>query len=45
MRLGDLKLGGINVHVPGDKANFQGDFDFTVLTWPATLPLGCYKLI
>ena len=29
MRLGDLKLGDINIHVPGEKANFQGDFDFT----------------
>ncbi|UUZ69428.1 putative Ig domain-containing protein [Polaromonas sp. P2-4] len=29
LRLGDLKLGDINVHIPADKANFQGDFDFT----------------
>ena len=29
LRLGDLKLGDINIHVPGDKANFQADFDFT----------------
>ena len=29
LRLGDLKLGDINVHVPTDKANFQGDFDFS----------------
>lgn len=29
LRLGDLKLGDINIHVPGDKANFQGDFDFS----------------
>ncbi|HSV48544.1 MAG TPA: hypothetical protein VLJ58_22340, partial [Ramlibacter sp.] len=29
LRLGDLKLGDINVHIPTDKANFQGDFDFS----------------
>ncbi|QNM98964.1 PPC domain-containing protein [Chitinimonas koreensis] len=29
LRLGDLKLGDINVHVPADRANFQADFDFT----------------
>ena len=29
LRLGDLKLGDINVHIPVDKAVFQGDFDFT----------------
>ncbi|WP_233259655.1 CARDB domain-containing protein, partial [Ramlibacter sp. WS9] len=29
LRLGDLKLGDINVHIPADKANFQGDFDFS----------------
>ncbi|MDZ4255508.1 MAG: putative Ig domain-containing protein, partial [Sulfuritalea sp.] len=29
LRLGDLKIGDINVHVPVDRANFQGDFDFT----------------
>ena len=29
LRLGDLKLGDINIHMPGDRANFQGDFDFT----------------
>jgi len=29
LRLGDLKLGDINIHVPGNKAAFQGDFDFT----------------
>lgn len=29
LRLGDLKIGDINVHLPGDKANFQGDFDFS----------------
>jgi len=29
LRLGDLKIGDINVHLPTDKANFQGDFDFT----------------
>ena len=29
LRLGDLKLGDINVHIPDDKAVFQGDFDFS----------------
>ncbi|HLF95978.1 MAG TPA: CARDB domain-containing protein, partial [Methylococcaceae bacterium] len=29
LRLGDLKIGDINVHLPGDKAHFQGDFDFS----------------
>ncbi|MES2942355.1 MAG: hypothetical protein V4772_05745, partial [Pseudomonadota bacterium] len=29
LRLGDLKLGDINVHIPEDRANFQGDFDFS----------------
>ena len=29
LRLGDLKVGDINVHLPADKANFHGDFDFT----------------
>lgn len=29
LRLGDLKIGDINIHVPADRANFQGDFDFT----------------
>jgi len=29
LRLGDLKLGDINIHLPVDRANFQGDFDFT----------------
>jgi subtilase family serine protease len=28
-RLGDIKIGNINVHVPSDRALFQGDFDFT----------------
>jgi len=28
-RLGDLKLGDINVHLPAGKASFQGDFDFS----------------
>jgi hypothetical protein len=27
-RLGDIKIGRINVHVPRDRALFQGDFDF-----------------
>ncbi len=29
LRLGDLKLGDINIHLPVDRANFHGDFDFT----------------
>ncbi|WP_034607036.1 hypothetical protein, partial [Chitinimonas koreensis] len=29
LRLGDLKLGDINIHVPADRANFQADFDFS----------------
>ncbi|WP_410472980.1 hypothetical protein ACGTJS_04805 [Faucicola mancuniensis] len=29
LRLQDIKIGDINVHLPGDKAVFQGDFDFT----------------
>src|SRR5205085_12358171 len=29
LRLGDLKLGDINVHIPPGQANFQGDFDFS----------------
>ncbi|ULU23434.1 tandem-95 repeat protein [Dyella terrae] len=29
LRLGDLKIGDINIHVPADRANFQADFDFT----------------
>ncbi|MDR0673568.1 MAG: putative Ig domain-containing protein, partial [Zoogloeaceae bacterium] len=29
LRLSDLRLGDINVHLPDDKANYQGDFDFT----------------
>jgi len=28
-RLGDLRLGDIEVHIPGDRAFFQGEFDFT----------------
>jgi YD repeat-containing protein len=28
-RLGDLTIGDINVHIPSDRALFQGDFDFT----------------
>ncbi|MBO3704008.1 MAG: hypothetical protein J5W83_15990, partial [Candidatus Accumulibacter sp.] len=28
-RLGDLKLGDINVHLPAGRASFQGDFDFS----------------
>jgi hypothetical protein len=28
-RLGDLRLGDINVRIPGGRASFQGDFDFT----------------
>ncbi len=27
-RLGDVKLGDITVHIPSDRALFQGDFDF-----------------
>ncbi|HET7864109.1 MAG TPA: putative Ig domain-containing protein, partial [Burkholderiaceae bacterium] len=29
LRLQDLKIGDINVHVPADQAVFQSDFDFT----------------
>ncbi|HEV6968860.1 CARDB domain-containing protein, partial [Roseateles sp.] len=29
LRLGDLKIGDINVHVPDGQAVFQGDFDFS----------------
>ena len=29
LRLGDLKIGDINIHIPDDRADFQGDFDFT----------------
>jgi subtilase family serine protease len=29
LRLGDLKVGDFNVHVPTDRANFQADFDFS----------------
>jgi hypothetical protein len=29
LRLGDLKIGAINVHLPPGQAVFQGDFDFT----------------
>ncbi len=29
LRLNDLKIGDINIHVPGDQAVFQGDFDFS----------------
>jgi len=29
LRLGDLKIGNINVHLPDSQAVFQGDFDFT----------------
>ncbi|HEX8961620.1 MAG TPA: CARDB domain-containing protein, partial [Rhodocyclaceae bacterium] len=29
VRLTDLKLGDINVHIPAGRANSQGDFDFT----------------
>ena len=29
LRLGDIKLGDINIHIPADRANFQGDFDFS----------------
>ena len=29
LRLGDLKVGDINIHVPNGQAAFQGDFDFT----------------
>ncbi len=28
-RLGDIKIGKINIHLPTDRALFQGDFDFT----------------
>ena len=28
-RLGDIKLGDINIHLPEQRANFQGDFDFS----------------
>ncbi len=28
-RLGDIKIGKINVHLPAGRALFQGDFDFT----------------
>jgi CARDB len=28
-RLGDLTIGDIKVHIPSDRALFQGDFDFT----------------
>jgi hypothetical protein len=28
VRLGDLKLGDIQVHIPSDRATFQGDFNF-----------------
>jgi VCBS repeat-containing protein/YD repeat-containing protein len=28
-RLGDLKIGGISITMPSDRANYQGDFDFT----------------
>ncbi|MBI3350329.1 MAG: putative Ig domain-containing protein, partial [Burkholderiales bacterium] len=26
-RLGDIKVGGVTIHVPQDRASFQGDFD------------------
>ena len=29
VRLQDMKIGDINIHLPGDKSTFQGDFDFT----------------
>ena len=29
LRLNDLKLGDINIHIPDSKASFQGDFDFS----------------
>ena len=29
LRLGDLKIGDINIHMPADQAVFQGDFDFS----------------
>ena len=29
LRLGDLKIGDINIHVPPGQAVFQGDFDFS----------------
>jgi hypothetical protein len=28
-RLGDLRIGDIDVHLPADRASFQGDFDFS----------------
>jgi subtilase family serine protease len=28
-RLGDIRIGDIQVHLPADQASFQGDFDFT----------------
>ncbi len=28
-RLGDLQLGDLQVHIPGDRATFSGDFDFS----------------
>ena len=28
-RLGDIKVGDINVHLPSDRGSFQGDFDFS----------------
>ncbi|HAY08474.1 MAG TPA: hypothetical protein DCY18_00815, partial [Thauera sp.] len=28
VRLGDIKVGDLNVRIPGERANFQGDFDF-----------------
>ncbi len=28
-RLGDIKIGDVNVHIPSDRALFQGDFDFS----------------
>jgi hypothetical protein len=28
-RLGDIKIGDIQVHIPEGRATFQGDFDFT----------------
>jgi hypothetical protein len=29
LRLGDLKIGDINIRIPTDRSVFQGDFDFT----------------
>nr|WP_309246834.1 CARDB domain-containing protein [Ramlibacter montanisoli] len=26
-RLGDMQIGGVTIHVPAERANFQGDFD------------------